>query len=128
MDKRMWMVVALMPALGGPVLPMCPDCDWKATIDDVSVTSTGWTVKVAMQNVGTASLPGCWTDVYLDLTQPPGPGQLSPHYAWTPPLAAGETAWLEVDVPAGDWVDVKVDSTEVRNEYDESNNLDVFHP
>ncbi len=114
-------------AVAPPPIPDCPDCgDVAVLIDEIKLETLGWRVVMIVENTGLSTTPGCWTDVYLDRTSPPGPGDLSQYYIWTPALNPSEAVTLEVDVPAGSWVDVKVDSTERIDEVSETNNLDFM--
>ncbi len=119
-------LVAVCPMLGAPIIPSCVDCDVTVLIDEIKLETLGWRVVMIVENTGLSTTPGCWTDVYLDRTSPPGPGDLSEYYIWTPALSPSEAVTLEVDVPAGLWVDVKVDSTERIDEVSETNNLDFM--
>lgn len=57
--RKLLFLLAAVSFLGAPGSPSCPVCNWTATNDDVVVTTSGWTVKIQVENTNSASLPGC---------------------------------------------------------------------
>ena len=110
-------------------LPL-PDFEILA-VEEFGCTGSGGdpVVRVTVRNAGTA--PGqAWVDVFTGLATPPEIGTLSDIYRLTDTLQPGQQQAMSFAINNGfaeGWVDVLVDTPQIVDELDETNNADYAY-